>query len=315
MPIRPATRTALVAALMLALAACGGSDGDAPAGDGELAAGVEEEMGVPLDELVGDEEGGLDCPPDVREDLAGPDMAGVKLGMTLDEALATVRCNLGEDAVVTTETRWLDNLDTYGTELGTQLFSVKKGDHRPCDFAREWQECEGGLKWGHADEVFSVGTPGAPGQETAWVAWRSQMFRPGQMPTVQAVEKALLAKYGAPQASEPMSTGNLTMTWVHDGNGQPVAAGNPLFDRCRGGVYAAPDNTRVSWTRGCGLTVSARVIPARDNPGMAAELHTAMVEQGSLYDHVEAMVQALAAAGQARRDAEVEAGGDADVRL
>lgn len=322
MPIRPATRTALAAALLLALAACGGNDGDAPAGDGELAAGVDEEMGVPLDELVGDEDGALDCPPDVRKDLTGPDMTGVQLGMSLDEALATVRCNLGEDAAVTTENRWLDNLDTYGAELDVQLFTVKKGEHRPCDFAREWQECEGGEKWGHVDEIVSVGTPGAPGQETAWVVWRTQNFPAGRMPAVQVVLDALVAKYGPPQRSEAVderrgySAGRRDLQWVLDPNGQPMSEANPLFHRCVGGVYAESGSTRVSWTRGCGLNISARVMLAGDNPGLAMELHTAMVDQTALFDHVEAMKQALAQAGQARRDAEVQAGSEAaDVRL
>lgn len=322
MDIRHTARPAAMAVLLLALSACGGNEGDAPPGDGELAAGVEEEMGVPLDELVGDEDGGLDCPPDVREGLAGPDMTGIRLGMTLDEALATARCNLGEDAVVKTETRWLDSLDTYGVELDVQLFTVQKGDHRACDFAREWQECQGGEKWDHVDEVVSVGTPGAPGEETAWVVWRTQNFRPGQMPAAQAVLDALVAKYGPPQRSEAVderrgySAGRRDLQWVLDPGGQPMSEANPLFHRCIGGVYAEPDSTRVSWTKGCGLNISARVMLAGDNPGLAMELHTAMVDQTALFDHVEAMKQSLARAGQARREAEVQAGGEADdVRL
>lgn len=320
MDIRRITRPAIVATLLLVLAACGGNDDGASAGDGEMAAG-EEEMGVPLDELVGDEGQGLDCPPDVRKGLTGPDMTGVRLGMTLDEAMATVRCALGEDAVVKTETRWLDRLDTYGAELGVQLFTVQKGEHRACDFAREWQECEGGEKWDHVDEIVSVGTPGAPGEETAWVVWRTQNFRAGQMPAAQAVLDALVAKYGPPQRSEAVderygySAGRRDLQWVLDPGGQPMSEANPLFHRCVGGVYADANSTRVSWTKGCGLNISARVVLAGDNPGLAMELHTAMVDQTALFEHVEAMKQSLAQAGQARRDAEVQAGGDADVRL
>ena len=321
MDIRHSTRPAALAALLLALAACGGNDGGAPAGDGELAAG-EEEMGVPLDELVGDEGQGLDCPPDVRKGLTGPDMTGVRLGMTLDEALATVRCNLGEDAVVTTETRWLDNLDTYGTELDVQLFTVQKGEHRPCDLAREWQDCRGGEKWEHVDEIVSVGTPGAPGEDTAWVVWRTQNFRPGQMPAAQAVLDALVAKYGPPQRTEAADEdygyigGRRDLQWVLDPAGQPMSEANPLFYRCVGGVHAAANSKRVSWTKGCGLNISARVVLSGENRGLAMELHTAMVDQTALFDHVEAMKQSLAQAGQARRDAEVQAGGEAaDVRL
>src|SRR3546814_15658622 len=52
---------------------------------------------------AGDDAATLRCPPKVRDDLTGPDVLGVRLGMTHDEALAIVRCALGEDAPVKTE--------------------------------------------------------------------------------------------------------------------------------------------------------------------------------------------------------------------
>src|SRR3546814_11236376 len=45
---------------------------------------------------AGDDAATLRCPPKVRDDLTGPDVLGVRLGMTHDEALAIVRCALGE---------------------------------------------------------------------------------------------------------------------------------------------------------------------------------------------------------------------------
>src|SRR3546814_3691466 len=52
---------------------------------------------------AGDDAATLRCPPKVRDDLTGPDVLGVRLGMTHDEALAIVRCALGEDAPVRSE--------------------------------------------------------------------------------------------------------------------------------------------------------------------------------------------------------------------
>ena len=101
---------------------------------------------MPVDELeeaaaaAPDGTAPLRCPPKVRKDLVGPDITGLRPGMTREEALSTVRCTLGEGAVVTEEKRWLDRLDTYGVELGTQFFTVEKGSYRPCNFAREWQD-------------------------------------------------------------------------------------------------------------------------------------------------------------------------------
>src|SRR3546814_11912376 len=86
---------------------------------------------------AGDDAATLRCPPKVRDDLTGPDVLGVRLGMTHDEALAIVRCALGEDAPVKTEVRWFDRLDTNGIELGPQAFTVQPGESKPCDYQRK----------------------------------------------------------------------------------------------------------------------------------------------------------------------------------
>ena len=301
----------------LLLSACGGNN--------ELAEG-QEEMGVPIDELeaaaAAEGDAPLRCPPKVRKTLAGPDMTGLRLGMTQEEALSTVRCNLGEDAVVTQEKRWLDRVDTYGVDLGTQFFTVEKGTYRPCNFAREWQECRGKFKWEHTDEIVSVATPGVPGKETAMVIWRTQKFREGQMPAAEATLEALTAKYGQPQIRESndsprgYSAGTRDLQWIYDRAGNPLSEANPLFNQCRNGVYGGGENTSARWTEGCGLTIGARVVLSGQNPGLAMELHTAMIQQSDTYAHVQGMQVELQNIGQARREAEVKEAGDAsDVRL
>lgn len=313
---RPSSRRAAGAAtiLGLALSACGGN--------GELAEG-QVEGGVPLDELeqaAVATEGDLDCPAKVRKDLAGPDIVGLKLGMTLDEAMGTARCALGADAQVKTEQRWLDRMDTYGVELGTQFFEVRQGEHRPCNYAREWQECESELKWGHVDEVVSVATPGVPGKEAAMAIWRKQAFREGQMPSAQALVDALVAKYGEPQVVDESdrqrgySAGYRELQWLQDGRGAPLSDPNPLFGQCRGAIHRAEDSVR--WRDGCGLTIRAQVLLSGQNPGLAMELHTAMLQQSTMHAHVDALQSELQQLGQARREAEVQQAGDAsDVRL
>ncbi|MCR6627077.1 MAG: hypothetical protein NVV67_12660 [Pseudoxanthomonas sp.] len=310
----------LLALSVLLLSACGGSDTD-------LADG-QEEMGVPVDELeeaaaaAPDGSAPLRCPPKVRKGLVGPDITGLRPGMTREEALSTVRCNLGEDAIVTEEKRWLDRLDTYGVELGTQFFTVEKGSYRPCNFAREWQECRGKFKWEHTDEIVSVATPGVPGKETAVAIWRTQKFRDGQMPSVDATLDALTGKYGQPQVRESddsprgYSAGTRDLQWIYDRAGNPLSEANPLFNQCRNGVYAASDNTSARWTQGCGLNISARVVLSGKNPGLVMEFHTAMIQQSDTYALVEGMGAELQRIGQARRDAEVKEAGDAnDVSL
>lgn len=300
---------------LLLLSACGGK---------ELADG-QEEGGVPLDELeeaaMAAPEGSapLRCPARVRKELKGPDITGLRLGMTREEALSTVRCSLGEDAVVSEENRWLDRLDTHGVALGTQFFTVEKGSYRPCNFAREWQECRGKFKWEHTDEIVSVATPGVPGKETAMVVWRTQKFRDAQMPSVDATLEALTAKYGQPQVREDSnaprgySAGTRDLQWIYDRAGNPLSEANPLFGRCRNGVYGGGENTGASWTEGCGLNISARVVLSGKNPGLAMELHTAMLQQSDTYAHVAGMQAELQRIGQTRRDAEVKEA--SDVRL
>lgn len=307
---------AMAVAGALALAGCGGEGaggqnaGAQPAAAPEAAAGPE-----PV--ATGD----LRCPAPVREGLPGPDIIGLRLGMTADEALATARCALGTDAEVSTANRWLDRLDAHGVELGTQTFTVRKGEHRPCDFRREWQECEGGLKWLHVDEVVTVATPGAPGAETAHLIRRAQHFREGAMPPVQALLGALVAKYGEPQWTEESdkprghSAGHRRLEWVRDHAGHPMATANPLFHRCRGAVNAHPDATGAKWSDGCGLSIQAWIALSGRNPALAMEVGTAMLHQGSLYAHVEAMQDELRRLGQARREAEVQAAEARDVRL
>src|SRR3546814_18931741 len=102
---------------------------------------------------AGDDAATLRCPPKVRDDLTSPDVLGVRLGMTHDEALAIVRCALGEDAPVKTEVRWFDRLDTNGIELGPHAFTVQQGDSKPCESHRNWPGRGLGLRgWPHAED-------------------------------------------------------------------------------------------------------------------------------------------------------------------
>lgn len=311
----------LATAASAALAACGGGQEAGTDGSDRVSAA---NAAAPASEAPATADGGvpLRCPAKVRGNLAGPDIIGIRIGMTADEALATTRCALGEDADVKAANRWLDRLETYGVELGTQSFTVRKGEHRPCDFRREWQECDGGLKWGHVDEIVTVATPGAPGKETALGVWRTQTYREGAMPPAQALLGALESKYGPPQIVEDSdqprgyAAGHRDREWVFDRSGNPLAEANPMFVQCRGAVHAHKGDTNVRWRDGCGLNIRARVLLSGKNPGLAMEVSSAMLHQGELFAHVEAMQSELQQTGQARRDAEVRQAGEAsDVRL
>jgi len=141
-----------------------------------------------------------DCPPPKSAAPAGPDVIGVRLGMTRDEAINVVRCQ-SPQARLSKSDRWVDRLDTHGQKLGAQQFSARSGVTEPCDYKKfalgEMQRCEGNIMWKKVTEVVTVATPGVPGQEKVQGMWRTQRFADGEMPTVAAAVEALQAKYGA----------------------------------------------------------------------------------------------------------------------
>jgi len=315
-------RVATVAALAALLAACGGKPG------GEPAAGAKDkDMGETVDELdeaAAESAGGMQCPPKARKELAGPDIVGLKLGMRYDEALATARCALGANAVVNEEKRWFDDLDTQGVELGPQTFTIMQGRFRPCDYAREWQECDGKYKWEHRDEAINVAAPGAPGKEQVVAIWRSQYFPEGKRPTVDATLAALKGKYGEPQvmtenadSGNALHAGSWDLVWVRALDGAPMTEPNPLFHACQYGISGKADGSfHASWREGCGLNIRAEVYRSRGNPALAGELHVSMMNQDALARHKRATEDELRRVGDARRAEEVQqAGGSGDVKL
>lgn len=301
----------LAVSTCLLLAACAKNNGDAPAG-GAGDAGSAAQGAAKAD---------LKCPPKVRE-LAGPDILGIKLGMSYAEALATAQCALGADAPVKSEKTWFEHLDTQGVELGPQYFVMKQGNFRPCNYAREWQKCEGANFWEHVDEAIYVAAPGAPGKEQVVAVWRSQYFPEGKRPTVDATLAALKSKYGQPQRSEDYEasskfSGESGLEWVQAPDGTPLADPNPLFRQCLDSISGEADGQAdVHWHEGCGLNVSATLNRDRGNPALVAELHVRMERQDAMVAQQHATEDELRRLGDARRAAEVKQAGDAsNVRL
>ena len=260
--------------------------------------------------------GDLRCPAPVREGLPGPDIIGLRLGMTADEALATARCALGTDAEVSTANRWLDRLDTHGVELGTQTFTVRKGEHRPCDFRREWQECEGGLKWLHVDEVVTV-TPGAPGRDRPPHPPRAALPR-----RRHAAGRRCSMRWSPSTASRNGPRNRTSRAGIRPGTAGPSGCATmrairwqrPTRCSTAAAVNAHPNATGPSGPTGA-TSIQAWIALSGRNPALAMEVGTAMLHQGSLYAHVEAMQDELRRLGQARREAEVQAAEARDVRL
>ena len=67
------------------------------------------------------------CPSKAGTALPGPDIVGLKLGMSFDEALNHARCAM-DDGVIGFTPRWFQQLRTGSTVLRNQGFTIQRGD-------------------------------------------------------------------------------------------------------------------------------------------------------------------------------------------
>lgn len=257
------------------------------------------------------------CPVKVEAGLTGPDVVGLKLGMLAEDALNFVRCQ-NKEVVVTYEDRWIQNLQSYGLKLGHQMFVTRHGDSAPCSFKNysEMQKCgPGNVVWNHLAESITVATPGIPGQEKVFGVWRTQRFKPTEMPPAGSIVQALVAKYGEPQQTQRTGDGTVLLRWVADAKGTPLLPPDREFFTCARVQARAEDPQQ--WTDGCGMTVSAQVNVARDNVELAREVHVGMLHQQALYRFGRELQSELAALDGMRRAREVEKakGATASVKL
>lgn len=244
------------------------------------------------------------CPAKVDSALSGPDIVGLKIGMTAADALNAVRCRQ-PDAVLVFQDRWIQQLNSYGLRLGHQSLEARSGDHEACgvkSFSDGLRCGEGGRVWKFVGESVFVATPGVPGRETVQGIWRVQRFRDGELPPADAVLKALIDKYGAPQQQQRDAAGNAYLYWVRDPQGQPLA---PARVAACAGVQARGDAAQ-RWSEGCGVTVAAQLQAPRDNPALAREVHVGLLNQQQLIDYGRRLQDELVALDKARRAQELD---------
>lgn len=295
-------RIAAVLAIALLLVACGksGSPGNQPAAAAAPASTERAGDGLPE----------VDCPAKIGSKVDGPDIAGLKLGLTRDEALNLARC-AQKNAVVVNEDRFFSELNTGAMKLGPQQFTVQSGETAECKYKSmvDMQACGlGNRVWKHVDETVTVATPGVPGRETAVGIWRTQYYRPGEQPAADSVQQALIAKYGAPQRTQKNDGGNrpwVQIWWLSDPSGQPISAQNPLATRCP--TINARGDVHQGWSEACGMTVAAMINLAPDNPLLVNELSVGMADQARLYAYGTAMQEEILALEQQRQQNELKA--------
>ena len=315
---------AAVIAAALLTSACGGSDaaGEPLAGTPEKSAGQKTASGPGAG--AEDGLGKVKCPAKAGAARTGPDIIGLKLGMTRDEALHIVRCH-AKDAYIDFEDRWFEpsSFNMHQTKLEKQAFLALTGENSDCTYSsyEGMQRCgAGGRQWDHVSEKIKVATPGVPGGETVVGVWRTQTFKEGETPAVDSVIAALTDKYGPYQRRTVDHVNNniwsdrIELVWIRDADGVPLAEADPALGQCGGNVRARVDDGQV-WRDGCGMSIAATLLAPRTNPAVVGEFSVGMMNQGDLFAYQEALQLQLDDIEAKRRAGELEKAKSSDVDL
>ncbi|MGB3381149.1 hypothetical protein ACVCL3_00975 [Rhodanobacter sp. UC4437_H4] len=261
--------------------------------------------------------GDVDCPADAAPNAARTpvdDIVGVRPGMSYEQAANAVMCS-GPLLVIKPENSRGFEISTFGQTV-RQGFSARFAEPRVHKSGRQiMQEMQRdamarGMNARRQDmqpgqSKWFVATMGMPGHEKAISVAREQWFEQDRNPTVDSVEQALLAKYGA--STERSDQGDThQLRWAYDPRGRLITETSPLFNRCHG---AADPDSGVSLSADCGVVVAANVIPLRSNPALAQYLQVGVVDQAGGYQALTDTQQGLRAMDAERRAQQVRDAG------
>ena len=310
----------ICSALALALAGCGGggSTGNGTGGSGDTPSGgasAPPTGNASAEQVAMEQRGEVHCPPRIAtpRPAGAPvdDVVGVRPGMSWDEAVNVVECDNPMLVVEENKSRTY-RIETHGEKL-RQGFDATFAEARVRktgqEIIREMQRDamrrannarEDPLQPGQTR--YYVGTMGLPGQERVISVAREEYFPQGQLPTVDSIAQALIAKYGTPTAQTDNGPSR-ALTWKYDPTGRLVTETSPLYNSCS--ISASPDAGN-SLSPDCGVTVSANIQRSSDNPGLAHSLAVASQNGAAGYAAIENTEQALARADQQRRDREMQ---------
>jgi hypothetical protein len=255
------------------------------------------------------------CP--ARVDTAqypGPELLGLRLGMTRAEAIAIAYCER-RDFHVDTNNRFF-SIDTRGERLGPQTITLRDGNRHQCTV----EEVMGGLgvertrgcgrevgAWVYKDtkQIIHIVTPGRPGQERVMGIWRTEEFG-DNAPTTDATQASLIQRFGEPSLrSEQTYSRQVFLYWVYDTAGALMTSTNPQTRECAQNI-APGYRAEQRWSSNCGLTIVGVVRGAESNPAVASSYHIAIMNQQVMHQLGAAMEQHYAQAELAAREAEVE---------
>lgn len=313
------SRLLVLSVPLIVLVACGGTPADdrATGAPAARAAGPAASA-ASAKEVAREARGKLRCPPKIAtparaSDAPVDDIVGVRPGLTYDEAVAVVQCS-HDLLVATPDTGRRFNIDTFGLPV-RQGFNARFAQERVVksgqDYIREMQDNAMARATNRAirdvkpgEAKWYVGTIGPPGEERVTNVAREEWFAEGRLPPIETVADALLTKYGAPtEQIWHRSRGQALLRWAFDASGQRIAAGSRLFTACN---HPPEPGAGSSFSMECGVVVSAKIVPLRDNPAIAQYLQIGITNQARGYELITGTEQQLRQVDADRREREVQ---------
>ncbi len=301
-------------ALALALAGCGKSA--APTSSAAAAPPPAPKGEMSAEQVAAQARGGLSCPhrpSSPAPDAPVVDVLGVRPGQSYDDAAALVMCS-APLMVVTPD-------NDHGYTINTSGTPIRQGFN--ANFAQAHHELSGreivkqmqqetlgrGLNRRHestpeGESRWYVGTVGLPGAEQVTNAAREEHYAPGQQPSIASLMDALVKKYGAPSIAYGNAGVDQSLRWIRDPEGRLAAPGSSVAQRCNLGP-TDPDSG-FSINEGCGLVVSAHLLPSRANPELAEKLQVGVVDAAKAVQLIQATEAALAARKRQSQQQEVQ---------
>lgn len=244
----------------------------------------------------------LDCPAKIEgkraEGAPVDDIQGVRLGMTYNEAVNTVLCS-NEMLTLLSDKPNGYQVNHFG--LGEGMRNGFRADLANVILERRYDE-QNNFKPKHSSDVltsWTVTTVGLPKQELVILMERGDSYENDKNPTLTAVEKALIDKYGNPTKRED-GRDDLGLSWAYDTLGRPVIETSPLFRECND-TYGSSE-----LKENCGLVISAKVSRVYNNKALARGLSVTVKDGANGYALLKQTEQKYREMDEAKRAKELQ---------
>lgn len=245
---------------------------------------------------------------------AASDVAGVRVGMTFDQALAGVKCDAPE-LVITVHQGNDWKLDSTGIKVRSGFEAnpaPPKDAANASDYAQQrMAEARYMIDHGKTPKAghsrWRVHTVGLYGHERVIAVAHQQHFHSGHDPSNVKISNALAHKYGQPtRVDTGIFNGHryvTEMVWAHTPQGQLIGL-NQDMGSCE--TYDAPDDSLGLDSR-CGLIISAHLTPLDNNPDLVDMLSVGSTDQAFAMHELNQFKHDLAQTHEKMRKAQTKA--------